>query len=317
MIRNLLMLFLLSLAGSAGAQDAYPSRPVKVIVPWPAGGSNDVAARIVMKAVGESMRQPFVIDNRSGAGGTIGADAVAKSAPDGYTIMVHSGSHIANAFAYKSLPYHTLKDFAPVTTVIAQSMALAVHSGSKARTLKEFLAEAKAQPGKLTISSPGVGSQNHVQIALFEQSAGIQLLHVPYRGGAPQVQGLMGGETEAGIVSVSSIVPAVQSGKVRLIAITSSRRSDLFPAVPTLVEEGVKGLDFTTWVGAFLPAGTPDEIVGKLNTEIAKALQRDDVKKQLLIRAMEPLPMSREEFERLLASDYAKTGKILHGMPQQ
>jgi tripartite-type tricarboxylate transporter receptor subunit TctC len=318
MHRKLMIPLLLAMASSlAAAQEAYPSRAVKVIVPWPAGGSNDLAARVVMKAVSESTRQPFVIDNRAGAGGTIGADAVAKAAPDGYTIMVHSGTHVANAFLYKTLPYQTLTDFTPVGTIAAQVLGLAVNQNSKARNLKELLNNAKAQPGRVTFATAGVGSGADVQTALLEQIAGVDFQRIPYKGGSPQVQAVIAGETEAGIVALSSISAGVQSGRARLLAVLSPTRSELFPAVPTLAEEGVIGFDFSAWIGAFVPSGTPPAVVSRLSGEIAKALQREDVKKTLSSQGLEPLSLSREDFGRRITADHAKYGKIIESTSKQ
>ncbi len=318
MNRNLLISLLLAFASSvAGAQDAYPSRPVKVIVPWPAGGSNDVAARLVMKAISESTRQPFVIDNRGGAGGTIGADAVAKAPADGYTVMVHSGTHVANAFLYKPLPYQTLTDFTPVGTIAAQVLGLAVKQDSKAGSLRELLAIAKAQPGRVTVATAGVGSGADVQTALLEQTAGVDFQRIPYRGGAPQVQAVMSGEAEAGIVALSSIAPALQGGRARLLAILSASRSEMFPTIPTIAEEGVKGFDFSAWIGVFVPAGTPAAVVSKLHSELDKALQRDDVRKALTGHGLEVMQMSRDEFGLRIAADYAKYGKIIEATSKQ
>jgi tripartite-type tricarboxylate transporter receptor subunit TctC len=300
----------LLVAGPAVAQ-TWPAKPVRVVIPWPPGGSNDVVGRIVMQKVGESLGQQFVVDNRPGASGAIGSEPVAKAPPDGYTIMVHSTTHLGNAHLYKKLPYDTLKDFAPVGTLAGQPGALATHPSLPVKTVKEFLALAKSRPGQINYSSSGNGSAPHLSMALLTSMTGIDLVHVPYKGGAPQVTALVGGETQASLATISTVIVHVKSGRLRALGVSSAQRSNILPDVPTIAESGVPGYEMSPWIGVYVPANTPKAIIDKLNAESNKALKHPDVASSLTNQVLDPLPSTPEEFAQRIRIDYEKYGKLI------
>lgn len=290
----------------------YPSKIVRVVIPWPPGGSNDVVGRVVMQKVSESLGQQFVIDNRGGASGSIGADVVAKSAPDGYTIMVHSTTHVGNAHIYgKKLTYDTVRDFTGVGMLSAQPGVLTVHPSLPVKTAREFIALAKSKPGQINYSSSGNGSAPHLQMALLISMAGINIVHVPYKGGAPQVTALLAGETQASFATVGTVITHIRNGKLRPLGLGSTKPSKALPNVPTLAESGVPGYDMSPWIGVFAPAGTPKAIIDRLNGEINKALALPDVVKTLENQALDPSPSTVDQFNSTLKADYEKYGKLI------
>jgi tripartite-type tricarboxylate transporter receptor subunit TctC len=294
----------------AGAQQ-YPVKPVRVVIPWPPGGSNDVVGRIVAQKLSETMGQQFVVDNRGGASGVLGSEFVAKSPPDGYTIMVHSATHVSNPHLYAKVPYDTLKDFAAVAPLSVQIGMLVVHPALPAKSVKEFVALAKSQPGKLTYSSSGNGSFVHLSMAMFAEMAGIKMTHVPYKGGGPAAISIASGETQAQMGTVGSVINQVKQNRVRALAVTSDKRTEAFPDIPTIAEAGVPGYEFTAWIGTLAPAATPKPIVDRLNTEINKVLKMPDVAQNLKGQTLEPLIMTPDQFARRLKSDYDKYEKIV------
>jgi tripartite-type tricarboxylate transporter receptor subunit TctC len=298
------------LPGAAVAQ-TWPAKAVRVVIPWPPGGSNDVVGRIVMQKVGESLGQQFVVDNRAGASGAIGSESVAKAPPDGYTIMVHSTTHLGNAHLYKKLPYDTLKDFAPVGTLAAQPGALATHPSLPVKSVKDFIALAKAQPGQINYSSSGNGSAPHLSMALLTSMTGINLVHIPYKGGAPQVTALMGGEAQASLATISTVIMHVKSARLRALGVSSAKRSGMMPDVPTIAEAGVPGYEMSPWIGVYVPANTPKAIIDKLNTESNKALKHPDVASSLINQVLDPQPSTPEEFAQRIKIDYEKYGKLV------
>jgi tripartite-type tricarboxylate transporter receptor subunit TctC len=290
----------------------YPAKVVRVVIPWPPGGSNDVVGRLVMQKVSEALGQQFVIDNRGGASGSIGADVVAKAPPDGYTIMVHSTTHLGNAHLYgKKLAYDTLKDFTGVGMLSAQPGVLTVHPSLPVKTVKEFIALAKSRPGQINYSSSGNGSAPHLQMALLISMTGINIAHVPYKGGAPQVTALMAGETQASFATIGTVIHHIRNGKLRPLGLGSTKPSKVLPNVPTLAESGVPGYDMSPWIGVFAPAGTPRPIIDRLNAEIVKALALPDVVKTLENQALDPAPSSVDQFNQTLKADYEKYGKLI------
>lgn len=290
----------------------YPAKVVRVVIPWPPGGSNDVVGRVVMQKVSEALGQQFVIDNRGGASGSIGADVVAKAPADGYTIMVHSTTHVGNAHLYgKKLAYDTLKDFTGVGMLSAQPGVLTVHPSLPVKTAKEFIALAKSRPGQINYSSSGNGSAPHLQMALLISMTGINIAHVPYKGGAPQVTALMAGETQASFATVGTVIHHIRNGKLRPLGLGSTKPSKALPNVPTLAESGVPGYDMSPWIGVFAPAGTPKPIIDRLNAEIVKALALPDVVKTLENQALDPAPSSVDQFNQTLKADYEKYGKLI------
>ncbi|HYK12599.1 MAG TPA: tripartite tricarboxylate transporter substrate binding protein [Burkholderiales bacterium] len=298
------------LAGAVSAQ-SYPSKPVRVVIPWPPGGSNDVVGRIVTQKVGENLGQQFIVDNRAGAAGSIGADVVAKAPPDGYTLMVHSTSHVGNAHLYKKLPYDTLKDFTGVALLAAQPGALTIHPSLPVKTVKEFIALAKARPGTINYSSSGNGSAPHLSMELLVAMTGIKIVHVPYKGGAPQVTALVSGETQASLATVSTVLVHVQSGRLRALGVSSAKRSATMPDVPTIAEAGVPGYEMSPWIGVFVPTGTSKELIAKLSSEINRALKAPDVSNLLSSNALDALGGTPEEFDVRIKADYEKYAKLI------
>ena len=297
-------------AGIAAAQ-VWPAKPVRVVIPWPPGGSNDAVGRIVMQKVSESLGQQFVVDNRPGASGAIGAEPVAKSPPDGYTIMVHSTTHLGNQHLYKKLSYDVIRDFAPVGTLAAQPGALAIHPSLPVKSVKEFIALAKARPGQINYSSSGNGSSPHLSMALLTSMTGVELTHVPYKGGAPQVTALLGGESQASLATISTVIVHVKSGRLRALGVSSVKRSAMLPEVPTIAEAGVPGYEMSPWIGVYAPANTPKAIIDKLNAEANKALKHPDVANSLTNQVLDPMPSTPEEFAQRIKVDFEKYGKLI------
>lgn len=297
-------------SGWVGAQ-AYPAKAVRVVIPWPPGGSNDVVGRLVFQKLSETLGQQFIIDNRAGAAGVLGSEIVAKSPPDGYTLMVHSTTHVGNAHLYKKLPYDTLKDFAPVALMAAQPGALTVHPALPVKSVKEFVALAKSRPDQLTYSSSGNGSAPHLSMALFASMAGIKLIHIPYKGGAPQVTALVSGETQASLATISTVIAHIKSNRLRPLGVSSSQPSPTLPGIPTIASAGVPGYEMNPWVAVFAPAGTPRDIINRVNSEINKALRLPDINQALSAQALDPWITTPEEFASRVASDYEKYGKLI------
>lgn len=289
----------------------YPAKAVRVVVPWPPGGSNDIVGRIVAQKLSETMGQQFIIDNRGGASGTIGSDLVAKSPPDGYTIMIHSATHVANPHLYGKLPYDTLKDFVGIAPISAQVGMLVIHPALPVKSVKELIALAKAKPDQLTYASSGNGSFVHLTMALFNVMSGTKMVHVPYKGGGPAAVSITAGETQAMMATIGSVMQQVNAGRLRALAVTSDQRASMFPRVPTLAEAGVPGYEFTAWIGALGPAAIPKPIVDKLNAEIHKVLRMPDVAEKLSSQTLDPMVMSPEQFAKRLRSDYDKYEKVI------
>ncbi|OGA47081.1 MAG: hypothetical protein A3G24_27430 [Betaproteobacteria bacterium RIFCSPLOWO2_12_FULL_62_13] len=291
------------------AQD-YPTKPVRVIVVFPPGGSNDVVARIVFHKMNDLMGQQFVIDNRGGAAGTIGAALVAQSPPDGYTLMVQSTTHVANAHMYKKLPYDTLGDFIGITPLARQVGMLVVHPSLPVKTVKELIALAKKRPGELIYGSAGHGSYVHLTWELLKSMTGINMIHVPFKGGGPSTTALISGETQVTIATIGSLFPHLKSKRVRPLGVTSDKRTTQFPDVPAIAET-VPGYEFTAWVGSFVPKGTPRAIVDRLNAELGKAVKDPDIASKLGAQTLDPMHMTPEQFAQRLKSDYDKYGKLI------
>lgn len=289
---------------------AYPSKPVRAVVAFPPGGSIDVTARIVFDGLTAQLKQEFVLDNRGGASGSIAAAYFARVPPDGYTVMAHSASHIANAFLYKNLPYDTLNDFIGVTTLARQVGVLVVHPSLPVTSMKQFIALAKKRPGAINYGSGGHGSFLHVAMALLAHMTGTNLVHVPYRGGGAAAIALISGETQAEIATLGSVVSFIKAKQIRAIGVTSEQRVTLFPDIPT-IGETVPGFEFTAWVGCFVPAGTPRSMVDRLNSELRKVLADPGVAAKLNGLTLEPMYMTPEEFAQRLKSDYEKYGKLI------
>jgi tripartite-type tricarboxylate transporter receptor subunit TctC len=301
---------LLPVAPAAYAQ-VYPVKPVRVLIPWPPGGSNDIVGRIVFQRVGETLGQQFVIENRAGAASNIGTEIVARSAPDGYTVLVNSATHVANAYLYSKLPYDPFKDFIGVTALARQVGILVLHPSVPAKTVKGLIALARARPDQLIYASTGSGGFVHLTMALFNQMTATRMLHVPYKGGGPAVIALASGETHAMIIGVAAVIPQIKAGRLRPLAVTSAERIRQFPEMPTVAEAGVPGYELTAWIGSFVPAGTPKAIVDRLNAEVKKALEHPEVAKTLSVQTLDPMYMTPEQFARRMKSDDAKYERVV------
>jgi tripartite-type tricarboxylate transporter receptor subunit TctC len=302
----LAMTALALIVNTASEAQTYPVKPVRVITPWPPGGLTDVAGRLVFAKVSESMGQQFIVDNRPGATGSIGADAVAKSPPDGYTLMVHSASHISNAYTYPKLPYDTFRDFAPISLIVAQTGLLVAHPSLPVKSVKDLVALARARPDQLLYASSGGGSFSHMAISLLNSMSNTKMVHVPYKGGGPATTAVVSGESQLLAGTPAAVLTQLQQNRLRLLAVTSDTRLKQFPDTPTIAESGVPGYEFRGWVGVFAPAGTPRAIVDRLNAEIKKVLERPDNK----LDALEPWYMTPEQTQARMRSDYEKYGKI-------
>lgn len=290
--------------GAAWAQQ-YPSKPVRVVIVFPPGGATDIVGRIAFQKVGEQLNQQFVIDNRAGAGGTIGAAFVAKSAPDGYTVMVYSATLVANMHMYRKLPYDALKDFTGITPVARLVGMLSVHPSMPVRSVKELVALAKARPGEISYGSAGVGAFQHLSTSLLANMANVKIVHVPYKGGAPASLATAAGEIQMLLTPISEILPHVQSKRVRPLAVSSEKRVTQFPDLPT-IGDTVKGYEFISWMGTFAPAGTPRPIVERLNAELKKAVADPAVASNLSSQSLDPMYMTLEEFASTLKAEYDK-----------
>jgi tripartite-type tricarboxylate transporter receptor subunit TctC len=303
----------LTLSASCLAQGAadYPTRFVRFIVPYAPGGSSDVLARTVGQKLGESLGQQFVIDNRPGAGSMVGTDVAAKAAADGYTLILSDMPHAINPSIHPKVPYDPVKDFTPVTLIGVSPMFLFTNAGFEAKSVKELIALAKSQPGKLAIASGGNGATTHLVAELLQANAGIKLTHVPYKGAGPAVADVAAGQVPLTFTSMASAAPLVKSGRLRILAVTSPRRLAAFADVPTFQESGVPGLTFEHWWGIMAPARTPAPVVEKLHAEIVKALSAPDVRERFATLAVEPRTNSPGEFRALIESDMIRWAKVV------
>jgi len=294
------------------AEQAYPSKPIRLVVPFPAGGSLDVVARAIGQKLTEAWGQPVVIDNRPGAGGNIGADLVAKSAPDGYTILEGAlSTHAVNVSLYAKMPYDPIKDFAPITLVAVTPNVLVLNASYPVNSVPELLAYARANPGKLSFGSGSNGSAGHLAGELFKTEAGVDMVHIPYKGGAPAMQALLAGDTQLMFDNLANSAAQLKAGKLKALAVTTAKRSSLMPELPTLSETGLPGFDIYTWWGFMAPAGTPKEIVAKWNAEVTRILNSPEMKAFFAQQGAEPAPDSPEQFAALIRSEISKYAKIV------
>jgi len=297
--------------GVACAQQKFPVKPVRLVVAFTPGGTTDILARMVAPGMNEAFGQPVVIENRPGAGGIAGTEAAAKAAPDGTTFLMTNVTLVTTAFLYSKLPYDPQKDFVPVTLVATSPLMLVVHPSVAATSVREFVALAKANPGKLTFGSGGVGSTPHLSAELLKSLAGIDAVHVPYKGGAPALNDLIGGQLSFMIENVPGTMPFVKQGKLRALAITSAQRSPLDPALPTMAEAGVPGYEVVGWNGLVAVAGTPPEIVARLQAEVAKALRLPEVRERLAALGAEPVGSTPAEFGAFISAERTRWGTII------
>ena len=298
------------LAGNCLAQD-YPNKPVRFIVPYAPGGSSDILARTLGQKLAEAMGQPFIIDNRPGAGSMVGTDALAKSPADGYTIILSDMPHTINPSINSKVPYDPVKDFSPVSVISVSPMFLFVHPSFEAKSVKELIALAKAQPNKFAIASGGNGATTHLVAELLQASAGIKLTHVPYKGAGPAIADVAAGQVPITFTSMATAAPLVKAGRLRVLGVTSSKRLAAFPDVPTFEESGLTGLTFEHWWGIMAPARTPAAIVAKLHGEIVKALAAPDVRDRFTALAVEPRTNTPDQFRALIESDLVRWAKVV------
>jgi tripartite-type tricarboxylate transporter receptor subunit TctC len=297
-------------AGSAVAQ--YPTKPVRIIVPYPPGGTTDILARLVAKGLTDKLGQTFVVENRPGASGAIGSQAVAKSPPDGYTLVMGTiSSHGINSALYKALPYDAVKDFAPVTNVASTPNVITVNPGVPANNLNELLALAREKPGKLNFGSTSQGGSPHMSAELLKMMAHVDLVHVPYKGAGPMLADLIGGQIQIGFDNLPSSMSHIKSGKVRAIAVTTAKRWPGAQEIPTVAESGVPGYEVSGWFGLLAPAGTPKAVVDTLYRAIGEILKQPDVAKQLLELGAEPAANGPDAFGRQIANEVEKWKKVV------
>jgi tripartite-type tricarboxylate transporter receptor subunit TctC len=292
------------------AQD-YPVKPVRVLVPWPPGGANDIVARIVAQKLSENLGQQFIVDNRAGASGLIGAELVARGDADGYTLMVHSTTHVANPHMFKKVPYDTLRDFIGVTALGRQVGVLVLHPSMPTRTVKEFVALAKSRPGQIVYASSGSGSFVHLGMALIGSMTGTSMIHIPFKGGGPAATSLVSGETQAMVATIGSTLAHINANRVRAIGVTSEERVKQLPNVPTIAEGGVPGYEFTAWIGALVAARTPQPVVNRLNAELKRALESPDVARKLQDQTLDPMYMTTAQFDARIRADFDKYAKLI------
>ena len=299
------------LMGAPAFAQAWPARPISLIVPFPAGGTTDVLARAVGLELSKSLGQPVVVESRPGAGATLGADFVAKSKPDGYTLLMGAVHHTIATSVYKKLPYDFQKDFAPVSTVALVPNVLVVNPAVPAKNVKELLALAKAEPGKLTYGSNGNGTGQHLIGAQFESMGGVQMLHVPYKGSGPLTTDLLGGQITMSFDTITPVLPHIKAGKLRALAVTTNKRSAALPDVPTLDEAGLKGFNLGTWFGVLAPAATPKDIVARLSTELARIVNSPEFRKKMDDIGAEPVGNTPEQMARQIAEDTERFARLV------
>jgi tripartite-type tricarboxylate transporter receptor subunit TctC len=309
--RSLLALLCWFALGAA-AQDAYPTRAIHLVVPYPAGGPLDTVARLAAQKVSAEWRQPIVVENKAGAGGNIGADAVAKSAPDGYTLLIGAvATHAINPTLYPSMPYDAQRDFQPVTQMASTPNVLVVNPALPVKNVREFIAYAKAHPGQLNFASGSTGSAGHLAGELFKSMAGVDMVHVPYKGAGPAMQDLVAGRVQLMFDNLASSLGQVRAGRVRALAVTTARRSVLAPELPTIAESGLPGFDINTWFGLFAPAHTPRSIVDKLHDAFVRALGEPDVRERMVSLGAEPVTSTPEQFARYIDSEERKYAAVI------
>ena len=309
--QSLIPLLSLVLAGAAAAQP-YPAKPIRIVSPFAPGGGVDFTARIVGQKITEALGQPVIVDNRAGAGGVIGTEAVAKAAPDGYTLLLGSAGPMTILPGLSTkLPYDPLKDFAPITLVTSMPFVLVVHPSLPVKSVQDLLALARARPGQLNFASPGNGTTTHLAAELLKTLANVNLVHVPYKGVAPAVTDLLAGQVQFMSGDLSTVMPQVRAGKLRALAVTSAKRSTQVPDLPTIAEAGVPGYDASGWFGVLAPAATPIEIVTRLNTTIVKGISTPESREKLAALGGEVVGNTPAEYAAFLREDLAKWSKLI------
>ena len=314
-MRHFAALLALAIAATIGAPpckaDDYPSRAVRIIVPFGAGGPTDVYTRAIAEELRKALHQTFVMENKPGAGTTIGTDYVAKAAPDGYTLLMVSGTQTVNETLYTKKPYHLMRDLVPIAPLIDSDLVLVVHPSVPAKSVKELLALARAKPGTLNFGSSGPGSNYHMAAELLKHLTGINIVHVPYKGSTGMRTDILSGQIQMLFDSVPTMAPLIKAGKVRALGTSGTARSAILPDVPTIAEAGVPGFQATLWVGFMAPAGTPQPIVDKLNAEITKIVSRPDIKAAWEKQGAEPVTMTQPQFKAFMETQIAKWADLI------
>lgn len=306
------LIVLLATAGlGAAAQAPFPAKPIRMIVPFPPGGSLDPVARLLGERLGAALGQPVVIDNKGGANTALGTAELPKAAPDGHTVLLTASTHVINPLLMPKLPYDSVKDFAPVATVIRSEFLLVAHPSVPASTLQELIAIAKAQPGKLNYAISGTGNANHLAGELFNQVAGVKLTNIPYKGGGPAINDLLGGQVQLMFSVPTSVIQHVRTGRLKAFAYTGATPLPALPDIPGFAKAGLPGFDMNSWQGIFVPAGTPRAVIDRLSTEIAKVLNTPDVREKLASQGQDPFISTPEQFEAMLKRDRDKYDAII------
>jgi tripartite-type tricarboxylate transporter receptor subunit TctC len=312
LLHRLMLAIALAAPALAAQAQAYPNKPIRLVCPFPPGGAVDIASRAVAHELSQILGQPVTVDNRPGAGGNIGADITAKSPPDGYTLlMTTSGIMAINPALYSKLPFDPLKDFAPVSMVVSLNNVLVVNPSVPAKSVQDIIALAKAQPGKLTYASSGNGTSIHLSGELFKSMTGVDMLHIPYKGSSPAVTDLLGGQVNMMFDNIPSSLPHIKAGKLRALAVTGAKRSPLLPDLPTIAEAGVPGYDSYVWFGMVAPAGTPPDIVARLNAALAKAAATPSFRDRLTEQGYDVLSSTPAQMTDSIRSEMAKWSKIV------
>ena len=311
MNRRLFVGLAMAVWASLAFAQGYPNKAVKLIVPFTAGSATDILARTYGQKLTEIWKQPVVVENHPGAGGTIGAALVAKSPPDGYTLLVQSAAQAYNPSIYASLPYDTTKDFIDIVPLGGQPNVLVVAPSSGIKTVAELIAQAKQKPGALNFGSAGQGSGTHINAEKFKLAAGIDVVHIPYKGTPEALSDTMAGRITYFFSPISAALPFVKDGKLVALAVSTAKRSSVLPKVPTVAEAGVPGFDYSLWVGLFAPAGTPADVVDKVAGDVRSAAQSSDIKERFTALGAEPMPMSSAEFKRFVETEIADSAKVI------
>ncbi len=297
---------------SLATAQAYPAKPIRWISPWPAGGANDIFSRAIGQKIGESLGQQVLVDNRPGAAGTIGTDIAAKAPADGYTLVMGSSpTHAIAPALYPALPYDPLRDFSAVTLVGSVPNVLVLHPSVPAKTVKEFIAVAKARPGKLNFASTGNGTSQHLSAELFKFMAGLDMVHIPYKGTAPALTELVAGQVDLAFENMPALIPHIQAGRLRALAVTTTKRSAVMPELPTIAEAALPGYDASVWFGVFAPAGTPRPVVDRLHGEILKALQTQDLKSRMVAMGTDVSGIGPDDFSAYVRKEIPKWANLV------
>jgi tripartite-type tricarboxylate transporter receptor subunit TctC len=311
LLRSISLALVAALAAAGAAAQGYPAKPVKIIVPYPPGGPTDIVARVVAQKLSEQTGQQFVVDNRGGGGGNIGAEAVARSGADGYTLLVATTAHAINRTLFKNLGYDLKKDFAPISQLTAGPLVIVANPALPAKNVKELIAVAKARPGDLAFASSGNGQSTHLAAELFNTMAGTKMTHVPYKGSAPALTDTMGGQVSLFFDTMLSAMPHVRSGKLKALAVTSAARSPAAPDIPTVAESGLPGYEAIAWNGLLAPAGTPKEVIARLSAEVRKTLELAEIKERFAAQGFAAAWSSPEQFSAFLDDEVDKWAKVV------